>query len=88
MMYGYGNGSCNGFFPFGNFPYGGSISMGIGLVLLIVVAYFLFRNNGPLRSGNDAGRETPLDTLQKRYVNGEISREEYLEKRDILKGGK
>jgi putative membrane protein len=29
-------------------------------------------------------KDTPLDILQKRYVNGEISKEEFLEKTAIL----
>jgi len=86
-MYSYGGRFCNGFLRFGNVPYGGYIMMGLGLVLILALAYFMFRNNGPMRSSSGGG-ETALDILQKRYVNGDISQEEYQEKRNILKGNK
>jgi putative membrane protein len=86
-MYSYGGRFCNGFLPFGNVPYGGSIMMGLGLILILALAYFIFRNNGPVRNSSGSG-ETALEMLQKRYVGGEISQEEYQEKRNTLKGNK
>jgi putative membrane protein len=84
MMYGGFNQFCNSLFSFGRFSYGGSIIMIIGIVLLAVILFFVFRKNG--FSNHTSERETPLDVLQKRYVNGDISKEEYVEKKDILKG--
>lgn len=34
----------------------------------------------------DAGRESPLDVLARRFASGEISAEEYQKARDLLKG--
>lgn len=82
-MFRYGGGGfCNGWM-FGNTPYGGMIMMGIGLILLLVLGFFIYKyaSSGRIGSG-----ESALDTLQKRYVNGEISKEEYEEMRKTLKG--
>jgi len=57
----------------------------IGLILLLVVLYLVFRKSGVSTSFNSES-ESPLEVLQKRYINGEIDKEEYLEKKDILKG--
>jgi len=77
---------CNGLFSFGRFPFGGAITMIIGVVLLAVLLYLIFRKNGGIsRFSNESESDSPLDVLQKRYVNGEIDKEEYLEKKDILK---
>lgn len=56
--------------------------MVLGVILILVLAYFLFRKGGISQSG---GNDSPLDVLKKRYVNGEISQDEFLEKREILK---
>lgn len=73
---------CDGFFGFGRTPFGGFMMMGLGLVLVLALAYFIFRRGGVLPPSGES--ESPLDLLQKRYVNGEISQDEYLEKKDIL----
>ena len=81
-MYPYAGRFCSGLLAFGKHPYGGGlIMMGLGLILLLVAAYFLFKKGGSLTGET---KESPLDLLKKRYVNGEISREEYQEKKDIL----
>jgi putative membrane protein len=72
---------CNGFSSFGRFHSGGFIMMGIGLVLVLVVAYFIFKNDSFLKSDSS---ESPLELLKKRYVNGEINEDEYLSKKEIL----
>lgn len=77
---------CNGLFSFGRFPYGGALTMIIGVVLILVVLYLIFRKSGGFSASTVSESESPLETLQKRYVNGEIDKEEYLEKKDILKG--
>ncbi len=56
----------------------------LGIVLIGVIVYLAVRKGGIGGTGQDS--ESPLDLLQKRYVNGDISKEEYLEKKDILKG--
>lgn len=76
---------CNGFFSAGRFPYGGSIMMILGFILILVVLYLVFRKTGGGVSLNSES-ESPLEVLQKRYINGEIDKEEYLEKKEILKG--
>lgn len=76
---------CNGLFSAGRFTYGGMVTMIIGLILLLVVLYLVFRKSGVSSSFNSES-ESPLEVLQKRYINGEIDKEEYLEKKDILKG--
>ena len=83
-MFRYGGGFCGFDRFFGASPYGGMVMMGIGLILLIVLGYFLYKSTQS--NGSRGGDESPLEMLQKRYVNGEISREEYEEKRRILKG--
>ncbi|MEM9423946.1 MAG: hypothetical protein AAF975_04055 [Spirochaetota bacterium] len=64
---------------------GGWLMMGIIGVLLL--AYILYRL---ILSGQNGGQrakqlDSPQDLLQKRYVNGEILREEYLEKKATLR---
>ena len=57
----------------------------IGLLLVVGIVYFLFRKDSLLRS---RGEESPLDLLQKRFVNGEINEEEYLRKKETIIKGK
>ncbi|MDT3706532.1 MAG: SHOCT domain-containing protein [Thiobacillus sp.] len=57
----------------------------IPLALLAVLLKYLFtrtRRNGS-RPGEPA-RTTPLDVLKETYARGEISRDEFLQKRDDL----
>ncbi len=57
----------------------------LGSVLLIVGVYLairMARGNGPARPAGAV--ETPLDILKKRYARGEISKEEYEERRKVL----
>jgi putative membrane protein len=51
------------------------------LVILCAAVYFIIQH-AKSRPGSDAGRETPLDILKKRYARGEISKEEF----DRMKG--
>ena len=61
-------------------------------VLIIVGAYYVVRwLTGDLAPGNRPLRTTgpnspALDVLRERYVKGEISREEFLEKKQDLEG--
>jgi len=84
-MRGYYGNFCDGIFGFGRFHYGGYIMMGIGLVIILVLAYLAVRKGNILPSSGSQSHETPMEILQKRYVNGDISKEEFIEKQEILK---
>jgi len=84
-MRGYYGNFCDGFLGFGRVPYGGYIMMGIGLIIILVLVYLAVRKGNLLPPSDSRSHETPLETLQKRYVNGEISKEEFVEKQEILK---
>ena len=58
---------------------------GIPLLLIIALLKYLF-NKPRGRDGNEVQPEqkTPLDLLKETYARGEISRDEYLQKRDDL----
>ena len=81
-MYSYAGRFCNGLFSFGRYNYGDFFMMGLGLIIVLVIIFFLFKK-GTFGVSNNS--DSPLETLQKRYVNGEISQEEFLEKKEILK---
>ncbi len=58
--------------------------MGIFWILLLVVVVFLIGKlffNQPNQSSN---RESPLEILQKEYAKGNISEEDYLERKKHL----
>ena len=52
----------------------------MGLIVYLIVS--LFNNNGTF---NNTMRDNPLEILKERYARGEISEEEYEEKRKLLK---
>ena len=55
----------------------------VPLLLLAVLLKYLFsksRGNGPA----EPTRQTPLDVLKEAYARGEISRDEFLQKRDDI----
>jgi putative membrane protein len=53
------------------------------LVLVVLLVYFLIRNQGAGGSRPTPG-ETPLDILKKRYARGEITKEQFDEmKKDL-----
>ncbi|MBF9018166.1 MULTISPECIES: SHOCT domain-containing protein [unclassified Oceanispirochaeta] len=74
----------DGFFGLSRFGYGGIIMMFAGLILILVIAYFIFKNAG-ISQKISGEKESPLELLQKRYVNGDISQDEFMEKKEILK---
>jgi uncharacterized membrane protein len=82
-MYSYANRFCDGFSAIGRYPLGGSILFLLGIILIAVLVFAVLRKGGVVRKTDS---ESPLELLQKRFVNGEISQEEYLEKKDVLKG--
>lgn len=79
MMFGrgFGNG-CPGFGFAGGNPWYMFIHLGIIIVAMVAVIYFVRRIN-KTRSNNSA-----IETLKLKFVNGEISEEEYLQKKSIL----
>jgi putative membrane protein len=71
MRYGYGYEMMNGFGIWGG------IIMGFGLlVLILAVIYFYKQNNN---TNSDA-----LELLKMKFVKGEITEEEYINKKSIL----
>ena len=56
------------------------------LVLLIVGFLVWYFENQSNNQNTNRSNEDALDILQKRYAKGEISLEEYEEKRDVLEG--
>ncbi len=75
MMYGnsfWGSNSC---FGFNYFPYWHLIVIGVIIVLLFVA----------LKNKNTKNNDEIIDILDKKFVNGEISEEEYLNKKNILR---
>ncbi|MDF2700045.1 MAG: hypothetical protein K0Q49_1601 [Haloplasmataceae bacterium] len=71
MMYGFDNGfNCGGY---------GFVIPILLIVVIIFAAYKLFLNNNHV-SNNDA-----LNELNKKFVNGDISEEDYLKRKQILK---
>ena len=73
---------CRGFYANGILSYGGIFMMVLGLVLIIAVIWFIYKGGTLQKKG---GGETPMDILQKRFINGEISREEFEEKKKVIK---
>ena len=76
-MFQYAGRFCNDLF---RFPLGGYTGMIIGVILIAVLIYFVVRKSG--RPGDFP--ESPQELLKKRYINGEISKEEYLEMKETL----
>lgn len=71
----YGNG-FDGFFHSG-----GIVMLIIGILLVGAVIYFALKKGS---IGSSTTSDSPMETLQKRFVNGDISKEEFLEKKEIL----
>lgn len=58
----------------------------IWIVLVGVVIYLIInRNNSSRDYSNSSNHNTPLEILKERYAKGEISEEEYIRKKEILK---
>ncbi len=61
--------------------------MFVGLILLALVAYYMFNSANPRGScymHYQPRENTALDLLNERYARGEINREEYLERKQEL----
>jgi putative membrane protein len=59
----------------------GSAAFWAAIVLLVVLLVRRPRGEGPARS-------SALDILEQRYARGEISRDEFIERRDVLTGSR
>ena len=53
--------------------------MAVLIIAVALAAYWLSRRRG-------SGPDSPLETLQRRYANGELSEEQYQESRQLLEG--
>jgi putative membrane protein len=65
--------------------------MMFGLIILFFVAYYMFNSSnagGSCCTNHQSQVHTPVDILDDRYVRGEITREEYLERKQELSGQK
>lgn len=69
----YNNGFCGGL---------GFLGSGfMGIIALVVVVYLVYKVLGKEKFvGN-----SPIDDLKRKYVNGEISEDEYKRKKEVLK---
>lgn len=56
---------------------------GLGLLIIIAAVFFIIKYF-PKQNNNSNEKETVLDILKKRFANGEISKEEFEEKKKIL----
>lgn len=54
------------------------------LVLFLLLKYLFAKPQGGVGRENKPEKASPLDILKEAYARGEISREEYLQKRDDL----
>lgn len=64
--------------------------MGIGLLVIILVVYLIYKNSNQNNSHmrnyepHNPSYDEALDILKMKFVNGEITEEEYLRKRNLL----
>ena len=62
-----------------------ALFLGIPFLLIIALLKYLFARPGSKDSREaPPGQKAPLDILKESYARGEISRDEYLQKRDDL----
>ena len=78
MMFGRGFwNSCEGFKYFGYYH-------GVGIIVAVVVVLLLFMLFK--RSGRRTSNDEIINALKMKYVNGEITEEEYILKKKVLSG--
>lgn len=81
-MYDLWNKVCMGYPVLARLGWGGIIMMFAGLVLIALIIYILFKRKD---SESESKKETPIETLEYRFINGEINKEEYEEKIRVLR---
>jgi putative membrane protein len=83
MFYGCGN------FGYGNLGYGriggGPFMMIIPLLLIGLIIYALFKGLNQTKGNSTGENSEALNILMERYALGEISEEEYLNKKKLLR---
>lgn len=78
MMHGFG---------FGNSMFlGGGIFMFIFWILIIVLIVSLLKDSSSGKNRHSKRSETPMEILKIRYAKGEITREQYQDIKEKLKG--
>jgi putative membrane protein len=65
-------------------PGGWILSVPLFWILLIVGIVFLVRGRGGRPPWTGGGRETGIDVLERRFPEGELSLEQYRERRSVL----
>ena len=76
MMYGREFWGSNGCFGFNYFPYWHLIVIGV----IIILVFIVLKN----KKSNTKNSDEIIDILNRKFVNGEISEEEYINKKNIL----
>lgn len=66
--------------------WGGAAMMGFGPLFMLVPLLLLVALIYALTQRNEERKEDARDVLERRYAQGEMTREEYLQKRDDLSG--
>lgn len=77
MMFGRGYGACFGYNGFGGFWHL-MIFVGITLIILAIIFYATQRNHAV------RAHESVLEALKMKFVQGEITEEEYLRRKNTL----
>lgn len=83
MMYGrwgLGNDFCFGYGMFGG---GWDLLMGIGVLIVIASAVYLLMGRGR----NNGMRDNAIESLNLKYANGDITEEEYFNRKNVLDKG-
>ncbi|HZK55725.1 MAG TPA: SHOCT domain-containing protein [Desulfosporosinus sp.] len=65
--------------------------MMFGLIIVVIVAFYMFNSSnagGSCCMNHESQAHTPMDILNDRYAQGEINREDYLERKQGLSGQK
>lgn len=69
--------------PYENYHYWGMNL--IWWVVWVILLFWIFASPYPI-PGQKSKKDTPLELLKKRFVSGQISEQEYLEKKKIIQG--
>jgi putative membrane protein len=73
---------------FATFGWGLAFAPLIWILLIVGIVLLLRRRGGWRPPGLDHGRETAIDVLERRFAEGEISLEQYRERRAVLEEGR